>query len=980
MKKNNFLILRFLSTKYLALIVLQILFGTTFLFAQESTSSFIKGADTLVVYKDVPGQAASDKYTIRVRSAATNNEWVDVYANYTYNRNFELPQDKIMNGGNINYHYQIKTDGWSHTYGNIEMSKNTEVEVEIAYKDNFQFNGQPITKAAAHPTHTISKQPEIKDGKIYFTINKPGQVYIDINGQMDDYHFAINPLGKSVERPYGIPLHAISFFANPVIKKPSLNDPNVMVVEPGTPPSPNLGSKTILYFKPGVHNIGLNFKVYPNKTYYIPGDAIVYGGMNNIGLSAVDNVPPGEKIKVFGYGTISQYGIHHPYYMDPIPTDLNTHCPLFFEDFNYGEVQGITIVDPSYHSAKLQADLKNPDPKKVLPTCRWVKVISWRSNGDGIGSETLIEDCFFRTTDDASYLKGSRVRCIFWRDLHAGGFHMAGIPNSDESSPLIVEDCDAIYLRSRDVEGFNGGIFHNRAEGILGHHTVNVIVRNFRSEDKLANSPFFNMYTKVVSSKETSIGSSYKGIIFQNINIESDKIKQVLTGCAEAPWDGGITFDNVTVKGTLVTQANFNTYFITNEFTKNIIFKNSTNYSLTVNPSENGSISSGSKLTSFVDGTVLNLTAVPLSGYEFVRWGGDVSGTTNPTTITLTKNMTVSATYQKTSKYTFETPGTGSWTVPQGVTSITLNGWGGGGAGGSAYSGVATANTQARAGGGTGGSFAGKTLGVTPGQVINFIIGDGGKGSPAGFVHLSKSESGGTTFASLNSTTIVLAAGGAGGENVSITNMVYGGIGGVASTSGNIGDIIFYGGNGGTAGPGGSGGGGGSAGAEGAGGNGGIATAGAAGLGGGAIGGTGTNLNAQLPNAGSIPGSGGGGGVVRNNLDATQNNMHRTGAKGAGGKLVIIVNNSTSNAKSSLKNNITVYPNPATNKLHVNTSGQELQRVQLIDLAGKIIYSCDVFNQHESIDISGIKGGLYFAKIFVGDDIVTKKITIKPVF
>lgn len=953
--------------------VMLIGFGISALKAQESMASFVQNSDTVVVYKNVPGQAPSDKYTIRVRSAATNNEWVDVYANYTYNRNFEFPQDKIMNGGNINYHYQIKTDGWSHTYGNIEMSKNTEVEVEIAYKGDFQFNGQPITKAAAHPAHTVSKQPEIIDGKIYFKINKPGQVYIDINGQMDDYHFAINPLGKSVARPFGIPLHAISFFANPVIKKPTLNNPRIYYVQPGADTTItrhiNPALFDILYFKPGVHNIGLNFKVYPNKTYYIPGDAIVYGGFNNIGQSVVDNVPIGEKIKFYGYGTISQQGIHHPYYMDPVPTELNTHCPLFIEKFNYGEVHGITIVDPSYHSAKLQADLKHPDQKNVMPTCRWAKVISWRSNGDGIGSETLIEDCFFRTTDDASYLKGSRIRCIFWRDVHAGGFHMAGIPSAIESSPLIVEDCDAIYLRSRDVEGFSGGIFHNRAEGVLGHHTVNLIVRNFRSEDPLANSPFFNMYSK----ENTTIGASYKGIVFQNINIESDRIKQVLTGCTEAPWDGGITFDNVTIKGTLLTQANFNTYFITNDFTKNIIFKNSTNYSLTINPSVHGEVKPSSTLPTFADGTTLTLTAVPHVGYEFEGWTGDVSGTTNPTTIAISKNMIVSATFKATSKYTFETPGVGSWVVPEDVTSITLKSWGGGGAGGSAYSGVATANTQARAGGGAGGSFAGKTIAVTPGQVINYVIGAGGQGSSAGFTHLSRGGSGESSSVTMDNATILLALGGQGGENVSITNVVFGGQGGIASTSGNTADIVFYGGNGGNAGAGGSGGGGGSAGAEGAGGNGAAGIAGSAGLGGGAMGGSGSNLNSQLPNAGTVPGGGGGGAVIRNNGDATQNNMHRTGAKGANGKLEILINTETAIATNYLKNGINVYPNPASDILNIDADGNSINKLQIIDITGKIVLSNSDISK-TNVDISELSNGIYFVLAHTNKGIFSAKI------
>ncbi len=59
------------------------IFGISNLGAQETTVEYIKSTDTLVVYKDVPGLTPSKYYTIKVRSAATNNEWVDIYANIT---------------------------------------------------------------------------------------------------------------------------------------------------------------------------------------------------------------------------------------------------------------------------------------------------------------------------------------------------------------------------------------------------------------------------------------------------------------------------------------------------------------------------------------------------------------------------------------------------------------------------------------------------------------------------------------------------------------------------------------------------------------------------------------------------------------------------------------------------------------------------------------------------------------------------------
>lgn len=64
----------------------------------------------------------------------------------------------------------------------------------------------------------------------------------------------------------------------------------------------------------------------------------------------------------------------------------------------------------------------------------------------------------------------------------------------------------------------------------------------------------------------------------------------------------------------------------------------------------------------------------------------------------------------------------GSWTVPAGVTSITVQVWGAGGAGGGS-----TANNQGGSGGG-GGAYSTRVIAVTPGQNIPFTVGVGGLG------------------------------------------------------------------------------------------------------------------------------------------------------------------------------------------------------------------------------------------------------------
>lgn len=118
-----------------------------------------------------------------------------------------------------------------------------------------------------------------------------------------------------------------------------------------------------------------------------------------------------------------------------------------------------------------------------------------------------------------------------------------------------------------------------------------------------------------------------------------------------------------------------------------------------------------------------------------------------------------------------------SWTVPAGVSQLTVECWGAGGGGG--YS-----SSSGRAcGGGGGGAYSKKNvITVTPGQVISYAIGQGGSGGPGTF-------NGGDTWF-LNSST-VLAKGGFGVGDNSMT----GAAGGQSNAS--VGDIRQNGGQGG---------------------------------------------------------------------------------------------------------------------------------------------------------------------------------------
>ncbi len=70
-------------------------------------------------------------------------------------------------------------------------------------------------------------------------------------------------------------------------------------------------------------------------------------------------------------------------------------------------------------------------------------------------------------------------------------------------------------------------------------------------------------------------------------------------------------------------------------------------YTLTVNTVGQGNVTLDPAGGTYSEGTVVTLTAGPVSGWQFDGWSGDLSGSTNPTTITMNSNKNVTATFSE---------------------------------------------------------------------------------------------------------------------------------------------------------------------------------------------------------------------------------------------------------------------------------------------------------------------------------------------
>lgn len=125
----------------------------------------------------------------------------------------------------------------------------------------------------------------------------------------------------------------------------------------------------------------------------------------------------------------------------------------------------------------------------------------------------------------------------------------------------------------------------------------------------------------------------------------------------------------------------------------------------------------------------------------------------------------------------FTTPGSTNWTIPAGVTSVTVETWGAGGGGKGGTVGLP-------GGGGGGGAYSKEVIAVTPSTSFNVVVGTGGT---AGSANGGNGGNGGSSSFSAN-TTNTTANGGSGATTTS---------GGTAGSANGNADFSYAGGAGG---------------------------------------------------------------------------------------------------------------------------------------------------------------------------------------
>jgi uncharacterized repeat protein (TIGR02543 family) len=111
---------------------------------------------------------------------------------------------------------------------------------------------------------------------------------------------------------------------------------------------------------------------------------------------------------------------------------------------------------------------------------------------------------------------------------------------------------------------------------------------------------------------------------------------------ATATANPGFAFANWTLGGVIVSTSSNYTFTVSGDEPLVANFLGLYTLAVDASPAGEGSVSAGG---TFLQGSQTNVTATPDSGFEFIGWTGDATGTANPLTVIVNTNMSITANF-----------------------------------------------------------------------------------------------------------------------------------------------------------------------------------------------------------------------------------------------------------------------------------------------------------------------------------------------
>lgn len=441
----------------------------------------------------------------------------------------------------------------------LSLSLDEAVTFEITPKT-------PFEEVKIRPL-SLGISPEIKDGKITFTLEKPA-------------YFTVEPFGRT---------GALHIFADPMpCYDIYYNDSNVT------------------YFGAGEHDVG-EIILKSNQTLFIDEGAVVYACIKSIDA---------ENIKIIGRGILDNSKNTAKILFECNAENNNVAInnaerkhTVQLEYCNNVKIEGITIRDSLVYNIR-------PIGCKNLHISN-VKIIGcWRYNSDGIDmhncEDVIIDNCFLRTFDDSICVKGFDCyyegdiekavnaamyrngksydifkntvikNCTIWNDW-GKCLEIGAETRAEEIYDIVFENCNIIHVTGSVLDCYN--VDYADVHDVI-YRNINVeydnvipkslIQKNDTQTYQNTDCNYAPTLINVLSTfhHEYSAGGMRRGInrniTFENIHLYGrQKPKLYFKGYDETHQTKDILVENICWNGELITSFN-DEDFILGDHTENI--------------------------------------------------------------------------------------------------------------------------------------------------------------------------------------------------------------------------------------------------------------------------------------------------------------------------------------------------------------------------------------------------------------------------
>jgi hypothetical protein len=354
--------------------------------------------------------------------------------------------------------------------------------------------------------------PTLDGQSLAFQLKEPKPLTVEVNGKW---------------------VSALHLFANP-------SEANI----------PHQGDPNVIYFGPGIHEIG-HVVVSNNQTVYVAAGAIVRGVIRT-----------NEPFGISGYSGLRVYS----------PTFLLKGDHIVFR--GRGIVDGSLCPPHARHLLMVQGRDINLEGVILRDSSTWtipirqsenirvnnVKLLGRRANADGIdicnSRDVRIEGCFIRTLDDLIVVKTDRhageshhilvTDCVLWNEVaHALSIGAELRENVDD---VAFTNCDIIHDKGREWT-------------LRIYHCDSAHIRNVRFENlRIEESPrLISLWINKGSWSRDNERGHIEDVLFKNIRAVAEPLRVELQGFDPAHAVDNVRFENVVVNGKLLLTADVKT-------------------------------------------------------------------------------------------------------------------------------------------------------------------------------------------------------------------------------------------------------------------------------------------------------------------------------------------------------------------------------------------------------------------------------------